>query len=90
MHGQSVRSLAQARSNPRVLVAGTLRGVYRTEDGGRHWREISPPGSTEIHEVESLAIDPYDARTIYAGTWHLPWRTDGRRRALEQHQAGSD
>lgn len=76
MHGQSVRSLAQARSNPHVLVAGTLRGVYRTEDGGRHWQEISPPGSTEIHEVESLAIDPYDAQTIYAGTWHLPWRTE--------------
>lgn len=75
MHGQSVRSLAQARSNPRVLVAGTLRGVYRTEDGGQHWREISPPESKELHEVESLAIDPYDAGTIYAGTWHLPWRT---------------
>jgi photosystem II stability/assembly factor-like uncharacterized protein len=75
MHGQSVRSLAQARSNPHILVAGTLRGVYRTEDSGRHWLEISPPGSTEIHEVESIAIDPYDARTIYAGTWHLPWRT---------------
>lgn len=75
MHGQSVRSLAQSRSDPRVVVAGTLRGVYRTEDSGRHWQEISPPGSTEIHEVESLAIDPYDARTIYAGTWHLPWRT---------------
>ncbi|MGA7521190.1 MAG: transcriptional regulator [Acidobacteriaceae bacterium] len=75
MQGQSVRSLVQARSNPRILVAGTLRGVYRTEDGGRNWREISPPGSTEIHEVESVAIDPYDAQTIYAGTWHLPWRT---------------
>lgn len=75
MHGQSVRSLAQARSNPRVLVAGTLRGVYRTEDRGAHWSEISPPGSTEIHEVESVAMDPYDPQTVYAGTWHLPWRT---------------
>ena len=75
MRGQSVRSLTQARSNPRVLVAGTLRGVYRTDDRGQHWREISPPGSTEIHEVESVALDPYDAATIYAGTWHLPWRT---------------
>lgn len=75
MSGQSVRSLTQARSNPRVLVAGTLRGVYRTEDRGAHWSEISPAGSSEIHEVESLAIDPYDAQVIYAGTWHLPWRT---------------
>lgn len=75
MNGQAVLSLAQARSNPRVLVAGTLSGVYRSQDKGMHWREISPPGSTEIHEVESVAIDPYDPGIIYAGTWHLPWKT---------------
>lgn len=75
MRGQSVRALAQARSNGRELVAGTLRGVYRTEDGGAHWQEISPPESAEIHEVESVSIDPYDAGIIYAGTWHLPWKT---------------
>lgn len=75
MHGQAVLSLKQARGNAKELVAGTLRGVYRSLDKGAHWEEISPPGSAEIHEVESLAIDPYDAGIIYAGTWHLPWKT---------------
>ena len=75
MHGQSVRALAQASSNAHVLVAGTLRGVYRSADKGLHWREISPAGGSEIHEVESVAIDPYDPEIIYAGTWHLPWKT---------------
>ncbi len=75
MQGQSVRSLTDAPSDPRILVAGTLVGVFRSEDGGEHWGRISPEGSAEIHEVESLAVDPSDPKAIYAGTWHLPWKT---------------
>ena len=75
MHGQSVRSLARSATNPNELIAGTLRGVYRSLDDGTHWKQISPDGSTEIHEIESIAIDPTDPNTIYAGTWHLPWKT---------------
>ena len=75
MRGQSVRSLARSSSNPQELVAGTLKGVYRSLDNGVHWQRISPAGSTEIHEVESVAIDPVNPSVIYAGTWHLPWKT---------------
>ena len=75
MHGQSVRALAGSRSNPDVLVAGTLEGIFQSSDSGQHWTQISPKGSKEIHEIESIAIDPVDPDVIYAGTWHLPWKT---------------
>lgn len=75
MQGQSIRALAQSASNPAVFVAGSLKGVYRSEDGGKDWVRISPAESKEIHEIESIAIDPLDPDVIYAGTWHLPWKT---------------
>ena len=75
MDGQAVLALTQSYSDPKTLVAGTLKGVYRSEDKGLHWKEISPPESGELHEVESIAIDPNDPKTIFAGTWHLPWKT---------------
>ncbi len=75
MAGQSVRSLASAPTAANVVVAGTLTGVFRTRDSGQHWERISPPDNAEIHEVQSLAVDPLDPQTIYAGTWHLPWKT---------------
>jgi photosystem II stability/assembly factor-like uncharacterized protein len=75
MQGQSVRALAIAPSDQKIMIAGTLEGVFRSTDDGGHWAQISPKGDKELREVESLAIDPTDANIIYAGTWHLPWKT---------------
>jgi len=75
LEGKSVRSMAIAASDPNVLVAGTLDGVYRTRNGGQTWQHISPETSGEIKNIESIAIDPTNADVVYAGTWHLPWKT---------------
>jgi len=89
--GQAVRALAQAPSNPDVLVAGTLDGVYRTEDAGETWQRISPQGHEEIRNLDSVAIDPRNPEVIYVGTFHLPWKTtDGGRRWVPVHQGMID
>ena len=75
MRGKSVRSFDIAPSNPEVMVAGALDGVYRSADGGDHWSLISPPDHADIRNIESVAIDPRNADIIYVGTWHLPWKT---------------
>jgi len=75
LSGQSIRTFVQARSVPSTFFAGTLEGVFRSSDSGATWEQISPKGSREIHEIESLAIDPGNPDIVYAGTWHLPWKT---------------
>jgi photosystem II stability/assembly factor-like uncharacterized protein len=89
--GQAVRALAMAPSDPNVLVAGTLDGVYRSLDASKTWQRISPEHHEELRNLDSLAIDPRDPQTIYAGTFHLPWKTvDGGRTWHPIHQGMID
>ncbi len=76
MRGKSIRALTIAPSNPKILVAGALDGVYRSSDGAKSWHRISPENHAEIKNIESIAIDPKNPDVIYAGTWHLPWKTE--------------
>ncbi len=75
MHGKSIRAFALAPNKPEMMVAGALDGVYRSDDGGKNWRKITPEHHAELKNFESVAIDPADPNVIYAGTWHLPWKT---------------
>jgi photosystem II stability/assembly factor-like uncharacterized protein len=75
LQDEAVRALEIAPSQPDVLVAGTRTGVFRSLDRGKNWTRISPEGDQEIRNLDSLAIDPRDPQTIYAGTFHLPWLT---------------
>jgi photosystem II stability/assembly factor-like uncharacterized protein len=75
LEGLVVRAIAQAPSNPDILVAGAHDGVYRSEDSGKHWARISPENHEDLRNFDSIAIDPHDPGVIYAGTYHLPWKT---------------
>jgi len=72
---EAVRALEQSASDPKVWVAGTRTGVFRSADDGQNWQRITQADDAELQNVDSLAIDPHDAQTIYVGTYHLPWKT---------------
>jgi photosystem II stability/assembly factor-like uncharacterized protein len=88
LQGEAVRALEAAPSNPAELLAGTRTGVFRSRDRGVTWQRISPAGDPELRNVDSIAIDPRDPDVIYAGTYHLPWRTKNGGRGWEPVIAG--
>src|ERR1700735_74760 len=72
----AVRALAQAASNPDTIVAGALDGIFVSYDRGENWSRTTPEGDPELRNFDSLAIDPENANILYAGTFHLPWKTE--------------
>jgi photosystem II stability/assembly factor-like uncharacterized protein len=74
MHGKSVRAMSVSASDNKVIVAGALDGVYRSNDGGNNWQRISSNDGV-VKNIESIAVDPKDPNVVYAGTWHLAWKT---------------
>jgi photosystem II stability/assembly factor-like uncharacterized protein len=68
------RAMALAPGAPRLIAVGGDEGVRLSADGGRSW-SATGEGVDGLRQVESLAFDPADRRTLYAGTWRQAFRT---------------
>src|SRR5450432_1231344 len=72
---ETVRALAQSPTDPKLLLAGSLTGVYRSADEGASWIKITPDNHSDLKNFDSVAFDVKDNSIMYAGTYHLPWKT---------------
>jgi photosystem II stability/assembly factor-like uncharacterized protein len=89
--GHAIRALVQSASDPSVLIAGALDGAFRSNNFGGAWEQITPSEDSELRNFDSLAIDPQDPKIIYAGTFHLPWKTvDGGKKWMAIHSGMID
>ncbi|MAD96357.1 MAG: glycosyl hydrolase [Flavobacteriaceae bacterium] len=70
--------------NPKIVFAGALghtygkqkeRGVYRTKDGGKTWKQVL--FVDEETGVSDMAIDPENPDIIYAAMWSISINTWG-------------
>ena len=70
-----VRALTASASDPTEFVAGTLHGVWMSQNAGKDWKRVSDSDNLEMQGITVVAIDSKDPKTIYAGTSHLPWKS---------------
>lgn len=61
-HGGYFESLAASASNPRVVYAAAKDGIYRSDDNGATWGNVSHG----LGGMQFVAVDPFDANTAYA------------------------
>ncbi len=67
-----VQDIAVHPRNPNIIILGTLAGIHKTTDAGRHWRWIRK-GFPEIQRysysapVSCVVFDPSNPDTVYAG-----------------------
>jgi photosystem II stability/assembly factor-like uncharacterized protein len=60
-------------------------GVYRSTDGGKTWTNV---GLKDSHDLPSLAVDPRDPDTCYAGALGHLWGTNKERGVYKTTDGG--
>ena len=70
---ESIHSMVQSISDPDVLMVGTTNGIWVSDNSGDDWKKIS--SDTMPVNIGSMAIDPRNTSTIYAGTWWRAYKT---------------
>ena len=61
----AIRAIATHPDDPATVYVGTQRGPYRSTDHGDHWEKLDV--ADHGLPVWSLALDPRDAKVLYAG-----------------------
>jgi photosystem II stability/assembly factor-like uncharacterized protein len=72
---EAIHALVQSSLDPNILLAGTIRGVWISRNSGDDWEKIEAASKVSPIDVDSVAIDPRNINTIYAGTFWRPYKT---------------
>jgi len=72
----SLYEIAVDPKNPRILYAVYYGGIYKSEDGGKKWKEYGLRSSSyldnistaqDVYADKGIAIDPQNSKIIYVG-----------------------
>jgi photosystem II stability/assembly factor-like uncharacterized protein len=88
-HRGVIYALGLSPRDARVIWAGTDDGfVWRTADGGKHWRNVTPPGVGPWAKISIIDASPFDAASAYVAVNRI--RLDEQRPQLfRTHDGGA-
>lgn len=72
---EPVYTLALVPGREGHLYAGTLSGVWASQDSGESWTRLTG-ALPEIQKVTSLLVDSEQPDTVIAGTWRRAYKSD--------------
>lgn len=72
---EPVYTLALVPGKEGRIYAGTLSGVYATENSGDSWQRLTADVA-DMQKVTSLMIDPDQPDSVIAGTWRRAYRSE--------------
>jgi photosystem II stability/assembly factor-like uncharacterized protein len=76
LKSEAIHSMTQSTFDPNVLLVGSIGGVWMSKNSGDSWQKLG--AATSPVNVDSVAMDPRNATTMYAGTFWRPYKsTDG-------------
>ena len=62
-----VSTIAPSPLNPALIWAGSNTGfIHLTRDGGKSWKDVSPPGLSDWSEISLIEASHYDPAVAYA------------------------
>lgn len=73
LRNEAVHAMVQSKMDANVLFVGTKSGVWVSNDSGDNWSKID--SATSPVDVNSMAVDPKNNATIYAGTNWRPYKS---------------
>jgi len=71
-------------NNQRSVAYGD--GVYKSDDGGRTWKNM---GLKDSEHIASIIVHPTDPNTIYVGAYGPVWREGGERGVYKSTDGGA-
>lgn len=73
LKSQAIHAMIQSSKDPNMIFVGTKDGIFLSTDSGDDFKRIE--SESMPLDINSMAVDPRNVNTIYAGTTYRPYKS---------------